>query len=63
MRSLADFAFPLLAPPLYNALGYGWVNTLLALVCGALGVVPVLLRNSGAQWRATALIKDLAETL
>ncbi|KAI0101659.1 major facilitator superfamily domain-containing protein [Nemania sp. FL0031] len=34
-RSLAGFGFPLFAPSLYAALGYGWGNTLLAL----LGVV------------------------
>ncbi|KAI1157152.1 major facilitator superfamily domain-containing protein [Nemania diffusa] len=34
-RSLAGFGFPLFAPSLYGRLGYGWGNTLLAL----LGVV------------------------
>ncbi|KAI1127720.1 major facilitator superfamily domain-containing protein [Nemania abortiva] len=34
-RSLAGFGFPLFAPALYGRLGYGWGNTLLAL----LGVV------------------------
>lgn len=34
-RSLAGFGFPLFAPSLYDRLGYGWGNTLLAL----LGVV------------------------
>jgi MFS family permease len=30
LRSLTAFGFPLFAPAMYNALGYGWGNTLLA---------------------------------
>ncbi|KAI8623891.1 major facilitator superfamily domain-containing protein [Xylariaceae sp. FL1651] len=36
-RSLAGFGFPLFAPALYNRLGYGWGNTLLALLGVAIG--------------------------
>lgn len=32
LRSLTAFGFPLFAPAMYNALGYGWGNTLLAFV-------------------------------
>ncbi|KAL8284246.1 hypothetical protein RQP46_004995 [Phenoliferia psychrophenolica] len=43
-RSLCGFAFPLFAPALFTALGYGWGCTLLALVSAAVGLpaVPVL---------------------
>ncbi|CCL98322.1 uncharacterized protein FIBRA_00316 [Fibroporia radiculosa] len=36
-RSLAGFGFPLFAPPMYNALGYGKGNTILAAVALAIG--------------------------
>ena len=36
-RSLAGFGFPLFAPAMYNALGYGKGNTILACVSIALG--------------------------
>ncbi|KAI8954310.1 major facilitator superfamily domain-containing protein [Xylaria longipes] len=36
-RSLAGFGFPLFAPSLYGRLGYGWGNTLLALLGIVLG--------------------------
>jgi len=32
LRSLTAFAFPLFAPSMYAALGYGWANTMLALI-------------------------------
>ncbi|KAL2760245.1 hypothetical protein ACRALDRAFT_2116551 [Sodiomyces alcalophilus JCM 7366] len=52
LRSLAGFGFPLFAPTMYDRLGYGWGNTLLAL----LGVVigwpgPVLLWRYGEALR------------
>lgn len=37
LRSLAGFGFPLFAPYMYNALGYGWGNSLLAFIAIALG--------------------------
>jgi hypothetical protein len=37
LRSLAGFGFPLFAPSLYNALGYGKGNTILAVVAIAVG--------------------------
>lgn len=38
LRSLGGFAFPLFAPALYNALGYGWGNTTLAFAGIAIGL-------------------------
>jgi hypothetical protein len=37
LRSLAGFGFPLFATPMYNKLGYGKGDTVLACVCIALG--------------------------
>ena len=31
LRSLAGFGFPLLAPNMYDALGYGWENSVVTL--------------------------------
>ncbi|KAI2629887.1 MFS general substrate transporter [Hypoxylon sp. NC1633] len=52
LRSLAGFAFPLFAPSLYDRLGYGWGNTLMAF----LGIVigwpsPLLLWRYGETLR------------
>jgi multidrug resistance protein len=53
LRSLAGFGFPLFAPAMYNALGYGWGNSLLAFVALALGVpAPFLLWRYGDALRA-----------
>lgn len=37
LRSLAGFGFPLFAPAMYNALGYGKGNTILAVVAIVVG--------------------------
>ncbi|QIX01254.1 hypothetical protein AMS68_006771 [Peltaster fructicola] len=37
-RSVAGFAFPLFAPAMYKALGYGWGNSVLALAAIAIGL-------------------------
>jgi hypothetical protein len=37
LRSLAGFGFPLFAPTMYNALGYGKGDTILAVAAIALG--------------------------
>jgi hypothetical protein len=37
LRSLAGFGFPLFAPTMYNALGYGKSDTILAAAAFALG--------------------------
>jgi MFS family permease len=53
LRSLAGFAFPLFAPNLYEALHYGWGNSVLAFVAIALGVPsPILFWKYGAKLRA-----------
>lgn len=38
LRSLCGFGFPLFAPTLYDNLGYGWGNSLLAFIAIAIGV-------------------------
>lgn len=44
LRSLAGFGFPLFAPDMYEALGYGWGNSLLGFVAVGLGIpAPFLL--------------------
>ncbi|OQO03222.1 hypothetical protein B0A48_11478 [Cryoendolithus antarcticus] len=53
LRSLGGFAFPLFAPAMYGALGYGWGNSVLAFVGLAVGVpVPCLLWWYGQRLRA-----------
>lgn len=39
-RSLFAFLFPLFAPSIYDRLGYGWGNSLMALV-GVVATVPL----------------------
>ena len=52
LRSLAGFGFPLFAPYLYSALGYGWGNSLLAFIAMALGIpAPFLLWFFGKKLR------------
>ena len=41
LRSLAGFGFPLFAPYMYSALGFGWGNSVLGLVSIVFGI-PVL---------------------
>jgi hypothetical protein len=38
LRSLAGFGFPLFAPYMFDAVGYGWGNTILALTTAVGGV-------------------------
>ncbi|OJK02114.1 hypothetical protein ASPACDRAFT_24706 [Aspergillus aculeatus ATCC 16872] len=52
MRSLAGFGFPLFASYMYQALGYGWGNSLLAFVSIGLGIpAPLLLWRFGERLR------------
>lgn len=52
LRSLAGFGFPLFAPYMYQALDYGWGNSLLAFLALVLGVpAPVLLWKYGKALR------------
>lgn len=56
LRSLTAFAFPLFAPDMYTALGYGWANTLIALVSAAITVPAAgLIWVYGAKLRARAM--------
>ncbi|KAJ4358612.1 uncharacterized protein N0V89_003196 [Didymosphaeria variabile] len=53
LRSLAGFGFPLFAPAMYNALDYGWGNSLLGFIGIALGVpAPFLLWKYGETLRS-----------
>ncbi|OJJ70025.1 hypothetical protein ASPBRDRAFT_76652 [Aspergillus brasiliensis CBS 101740] len=52
MRSLAGFGFPLFAPYMYQALDYGWGNSLLAFIAIGLGIpAPVFLWKFGEKLR------------
>ncbi|KAK1980730.1 major facilitator superfamily transporter [Colletotrichum cereale] len=52
LRSLAGFGFPLFAPSMYDKLGYGWGNSLLALLGVAIGWPgPLLLWKFGPTLR------------
>jgi hypothetical protein len=53
LRSIAGFAFLTFAPVLYDNLGYGWGNSVLALMFIAVRVpAPLLLWKFGAKIRA-----------
>jgi MFS family permease len=53
LRSIAGFAFPIFAPRLYQSLGYGWGNSLLAFLFMMLGIpAPLVLWKFGAKLRA-----------
>ncbi|KAL2202430.1 MFS general substrate transporter [Sarocladium strictum] len=52
-RSMAGFGFPLFAADMYNTLGYGWGNTLLAGVAVVIGwPAPLILWLYGAKLRS-----------
>ncbi|KAI9375810.1 major facilitator superfamily domain-containing protein [Aspergillus egyptiacus] len=52
MRSLCGFAFPLFAPYMYDALHFGWGNSLLGFVSLGLGIpAPIFLWKYGAALR------------
>ncbi|KAK8202265.1 hypothetical protein M8818_005792 [Zalaria obscura] len=53
LRSLCGFGFPLFAPSMYGALGYGWGNSLLGFIAIGLGLpAPFLLWIYGERLRA-----------
>lgn len=55
LRSLLAFTFPLFAPAMYRALGYGWGNSLLALITLMFAIpAPLLLWWLGPRLRARA---------
>ncbi|GAB1204640.1 hypothetical protein APSETT445_003302 [Aspergillus pseudonomiae] len=52
LRSIAGFAFPLFAPYMYQALHYGWGNSLLAFISIAIGIpAPIFLWKYGETMR------------
>jgi multidrug resistance protein len=52
LRSLAGFGFPLFAPYMYDALGYGWGNSLLGFIAVGLGwPAPILMWLYGEKLR------------
>ncbi|KAI0105878.1 caffeine resistance protein [Daldinia grandis] len=56
LKSLMAFLFPLFAPSMYAALGYGWGNSILALAGLVLSVpLPIFLWKYGARLRAKAI--------
>ncbi|KAI2781646.1 putative florfenicol exporter [Daldinia loculata] len=53
LSNILGFVFPIFAPQLYDSLGYGWGNSLLAFIFVALGLpVPLLLWVWGERLRA-----------
>jgi multidrug resistance protein len=55
LRSLTAFGFPLFAPAMYNALGYGWGNSLLAFFAIGIGIpAPLFIWLYGPKLRARA---------
>jgi hypothetical protein len=53
LRNIFAFAFPIFAPSLYNALGYGYGNTTLAAIAIVLGLPgPYFLWKYGEALRA-----------
>jgi MFS family permease len=55
LRSLTAFAFPLFAPTMYDKLGHGWGNSLLALIVVVVGIpAPLLISRYGARMRERA---------
>lgn len=62
LRSLAGFGFPLFAPAMYTALGYGWGNTVLAFAAIGIGLpVPILLWLFGEKLRKASKIAAMAK--
>lgn len=51
LRSLAAALLPLVGIPLYNALGYGWGNSLLAFISLGLGGMSLIFLRYGEEWR------------
>lgn len=53
LRSMAGFGFPLFGPYMYERLGYGWGNSVLALLAVVIGwPAPILLWKYGEKLRA-----------
>jgi hypothetical protein len=55
LRSMTAFGFPLFAPTMYAALGYGWGNSLLAFCAIGIGIpAPLFIWLYGPKLRARA---------
>lgn len=55
LKSLTAFLFPLFAPSMYRAVGYGWGNSSMALAGLVLGIpAPMIIWKFGARLRAKA---------
>ena len=52
MRSIVGALLPLAGLSLYNELGYGWGNSVLAFISMPLAIVPILFLKFGAKIRA-----------
>ncbi|KAG6860812.1 hypothetical protein C0995_007313 [Termitomyces sp. Mi166 len=59
LRALAGFGFPLFAPAMYNALGYGKGNTILACVAIVLGCPAYVLKPPPASSNLTRYIQTV----
>jgi hypothetical protein len=56
VKSLTAFLFPLFAPAMYQALGFGWTNTVLALTGLSIAVpLPLVIWKFGPRLRAKAI--------
>lgn len=61
LRSLFGFVFPIFAPNMYDALGYGWGNTVLAIAAVGIGLpTPALLWLYGHKLRARSSFAQMA---
>jgi hypothetical protein len=59
VRGLTGFGFPLFSPEMYAKLGYGWGNTLLALLALVIGCpIPFILWRYGERLRAVSNFAD-----
>ena len=62
LRSFAGFGFPLFAPAMFNALGNGWGNTVLALAATGIGIpVPILIWLFGEKLRRRSTMAPTSE--
>jgi hypothetical protein len=59
VRSIGNALLPLAGMPMYNTLGMGWGNSLLAFISLALIPVPFLMLKWGETLRKKFEIKDL----
>ena len=58
-RSLGGAVVPLIGPLLFESLGQGWGNTILAAFAGICSTIPVLMYIYGSRWRAMFTTDDL----